>query len=194
MLHTPLLGHLPPKTHPHKLPSNYTPTFKEQERYYRLAMTSKHLYEPNLAQFKLCISEERPFPPLQLARLSRPLGTLPIYRGQIGHRYPIPDAISSTQLTSHYIYEGFQVPLHLSRPRKDYPAALPRRITHEKFIELIRFWGISLLDALDYLSWEFKRTDGWMPVLLEVSELPRSPEVLDWIDAHSLIKIDQSWY
>lgn len=195
MLHTAILGHLPPSSSIHKLPPNYQLTEKEASTYYHDATLQQHLFEPNYKVFLSTINEDRPHPPLTIDR-TRQLATLPIYRSSIGHRNPIPDAVTSDQLTSSFIYEGYQVPAHLSQPLREGPdphRRLPNRISHDAFINLISFWQISLLDALDYLSWEYKRTDGWMPVHLETPELPRTAEVMDWIDAHGQIRIDRSW-
>lgn len=183
MLHTPLLGHLAPSKYTHKLPTSYKLTEKERERYYFHYLNHKPTLEPSLTVFKKHImSSSYPLPPLKVDR-ERTINTLPFAKFRIGHRNPLPSSLH-VPTTYIYIVDGHQAP---QTPTGKYPNPL----SHDAFIELIRFWDIALLDALDYLLWEHKRTNGMKLVDLDHGQLPRTPEVLDWMDAFTGTRISK---
>ena len=186
MLRLSLYGHQTPSTTKPRL--THPLTKEEINRYLHHAIHSQHLYEPDPLIFTAIGGE---LPALVLPR-TRPISSLPFHKGLIGHKKPLGLYPNTEVLTNTFIYEGAGVNLELGERLANTSrrfARYPRPVRYEKFIALIRFWQISLQDALDYLDWEYIRTDGLSPV-----KLPQSiPELPYWADHRASLHIDREW-
>ena len=181
MLYIPLYGHQPPSTTRPRL--THPLTHAEIERYKNYLSNYRHLYEPVRSHSQAL---SLPLPDLKIDRELQ-INTLPMYKGRIGHRSPIYTANPPPQTTLAFVYSDGYLPTHT-------PTTPPGRISHSSFIELLRYWCIPLLDALDYILWEYKRTNGLIPINLDPTSLPRTPAVLDWLDLYSRTPVNSTRY
>lgn len=189
MLHLPLYGHTGPLKYRPKVTGPLTED--EKDFYHHNLTTLAHIYEPSLSLYLKHV--QRPLPELLIQRKA-PINTLPFNLGKIGHKDPVPTYDPKPTLTLAYVYsEGVGLPHYLCETA-DPSLPYPPKVSYEDFIQLIRFWQIPLLDALDYILWEYKRTNGLIPIYLDLSELPRHPEVLDWIDEFTRTPINSVRY